>query len=139
MNRLFGKQILITGGSQGLGRRLALDFASEGASRLALVARGGDALARAGEEVRAIAPSVHVLTIAADVARQDDIERIVGTTLAAFNGQLDVLVNNAATIGPSPMPWLLDYPLEEFQRVLQTNLIAPFVLIRKTLPAMMEQ
>ncbi|MDB5104101.1 MAG: dehydrogenase, short-chain alcohol dehydrogenase like protein [Fibrobacteres bacterium] len=49
-----------------------------------------------------------------------------------------MLVNNASALGPSPMPYLLDYPLEEFRRVLDTNLIAPFLLTRKLLPAMLE-
>jgi len=67
-----------------------------------------------------------------------DIERIVATTLAQFKGRLDVLVNNASTIGPSPMPSLLDYPVEDFRNVLDTNLIGPFLLIKNALPAMIE-
>lgn len=80
-----------------------------------------------------------VLTIAADLTRPEDIERVVATTLSAFGGRLDVLVNNASAIGPSPMPYLLDYPLEDFHSVLNTNLIAPFLLIKKVLPAMVKQ
>ena len=80
-----------------------------------------------------------VVAIAADLTRPADIERVIATTLSAFNGQLDVLVNNASTVGPSPMPYLLDYPLEDFQTVLNTNLIAPFVLIKKALPAIIER
>ncbi|MEO0455778.1 MAG: SDR family oxidoreductase [Cyanobacteria bacterium P01_A01_bin.114] len=80
-----------------------------------------------------------VVIIAADLTQPADIERVVATTLAAFNGRLDVLVNNASTLGPSPMPYLLDYPLEDFHTVLNTNLIAPFLLIKKVLPAMVEQ
>ncbi|MGB3291527.1 MAG: SDR family oxidoreductase [Phormidesmis sp.] len=80
-----------------------------------------------------------VLAIAADLTRPADIERVIATTLSAFKGQLDVLVNNASTIGPTPMPYLLDYPLEDFQSVLNTNLIAPFLLIKKALPAMIER
>ena len=76
-----------------------------------------------------------VLTIAADLSKPEDIERIVATTLNEFNGRLDVLVNNASTIGATPMPYLLDYPLEDFRNVIDTNLIAPFLLIKKILPA----
>ncbi len=47
-------------------------------------------------------------------------------------------VNNASTIGLSPMPFLLDYPLEDFRNVINTNLIAPFLMIKKALPAMIE-
>ena len=77
-----------------------------------------------------------ILTIAADLSQPEDIERVVATTLNEFNGRLDVLVNNASTIGASPMPYLLDYPLEDFRKAIDTNLIAPFLLIKKVLPAM---
>ena len=77
-----------------------------------------------------------ILTITADLSKPEDIERVVATTLNEFNGQLDVLVNNASTIGATPMPYLLDYPLEDFRNVIDTNLIAPFLLIKKVLPAM---
>ena len=77
-----------------------------------------------------------VLTITADLSKPEDIERVVATTLSEFNGRLDVLVNNASTIGATPMPYLLDYPLEDFRKVIDTNLIAPFLLIKKVLPAM---
>ncbi|WP_019505126.1 SDR family NAD(P)-dependent oxidoreductase [Pleurocapsa sp. PCC 7319] len=77
-----------------------------------------------------------ILTITADLSKPKDIERVVATTLNEFNGRLDVLVNNASTIGATPMPYLLDYPLEDFCQVIDTNLIAPFLLIKKVLPAM---
>lgn len=77
-----------------------------------------------------------ILTITADLSRPEDIERVVATTLNEFNGRLDVLVNNASTIGATPMPYLLDYPLEDFRNVINTNLVAPFLLIKKVLPAM---
>lgn len=77
-----------------------------------------------------------ILTIAADLSQPEDIERVVATTLNEFNGHLDILVNNASTIGASPMPYLLDYPLEDFRNAIDTNLIAPFLLIKKVLPAM---
>ena len=77
-----------------------------------------------------------ILTITADLSKPEDIERVVATTLNEFNGRLDVLVNNASTIGATPMPYLIDYPLEDFRNVIETNLIAPFLLIKKVLPAM---
>jgi len=80
-----------------------------------------------------------ILTITADLSRPEEIERVVATTLSEFNGRLDILVNNASTLGPTPLPYLLDYPLEDFHNVLNTNLVAPFLLIKKVLPAMIEQ
>ncbi|MGI0090359.1 MAG: SDR family NAD(P)-dependent oxidoreductase [Nitrososphaerales archaeon] len=139
MRRLEGRYVLLTGASRGLGRALALDFAREGAKGLALVARHSAEL----EEVAALAKSVgaprsEILPMAADIQRPEEIERIVATTFDRFDGRLDVLVNNASTIGPTPMPFLIDYPLEDFQRVLDTNLIAPFLFIKKSLPAIIE-
>lgn len=138
MKRLEGKFVLITGASQGLGRQLALDYAREGAAGIAIVARNAEALDAVRESVQAIAPEARVLAVGADLARQEEIERVVATVLTEFGGRLDVLVNNASLIGPTPLPYLLDYPLEDFQSVLNVNLLAPFLLIKKVLPAMVE-
>jgi NAD(P)-dependent dehydrogenase (short-subunit alcohol dehydrogenase family) len=145
MSKLAGKNVLITGASQGLGREMALRFTREGAAGLSLVARHADKLNAVRDEVRKIGPSrtggsdkIEIVAIEADVSKPRDIERIVATTLAQFKGRLDVLVNNASTIGPSPMPSLLDYPVEDFRNVLDTNLIGPFLLIKNALPAMIE-
>ena len=138
MTRLQGKYALITGASKGLGRQLAIDFAREGASGVALVARGVEGLKDVCDRIQEVAPNTKALVIIADLTRQQDIERVIATTLNEFNGRLDVLVNNASSIGPSPMPFLIDYPLEDFHNVISTNLIAPFLLIKKALPAMIE-
>ena len=138
MNRLNRKKILITGASRGLGRQLALDFAREGAAALALCARHSQPLEKVRDEVMVVAPEIKVVLIEADLSRPLDIERLFAITLHEFHGRLDVLVNNASMLGPSPMPYLLDYPLEEFQAVLNANLIGPFLAIRKALPAMIE-
>ena len=138
MSKLAGKNILITGASQGLGRAMALRFAREGAASLSIVARHVDELNKVRGEIRQIAAKIDVVAIKADVSKPRDIERIIATTLAQFKGRLDVLVNNASTIGPSPMPNLLDYPVEDFREVIDTNLIGPFLLIKNALPAMIE-
>lgn len=139
MNRLAGKLVFITGASQGLGRELALAFAREGVTGLALVARRAELLQELSTILHSLAPQMKLLVIQGDVGLPGDIERMVATTLDAFGGRLDVLLNNASVLGPSPMPYLLDYPLESFQQVLQANLVGPFLLIRKFLPAMIEQ
>ncbi|MEY2530909.1 MAG: hypothetical protein QOI96_994, partial [Verrucomicrobiota bacterium] len=145
MSKLAGKNILITGASQGLGREMALRFVREGAAGLSLVARHTDKLNAVRNELRKIDPpspgsgATSIITIEGDVSKPRDIERIVATTLAQFKGRLDILVNNASTIGPSPMPNLLDYPVEDFRQVLDTNLIGPFLLIKNVLPAMIER
>jgi NAD(P)-dependent dehydrogenase (short-subunit alcohol dehydrogenase family) len=139
MKKLTGKNILITGASQGLGRAMALRFAREGAAGLSLVARHTDQLDAVRDEVRKTAPNIDIVVIEADVSKSRDLERMVATTLSQFKGSLDVLINNASTIGPSPMPNLLDYPVEDFRTVLDTNLIGPFLLIKNALPSMIER
>jgi NAD(P)-dependent dehydrogenase (short-subunit alcohol dehydrogenase family) len=138
MKRVEGKHIVITGASKGLGRQLALDFAREGAGALVLVARAADRLYKLREEIRDLSPRTKVLALPADLRHSKAVERVAATALSELQGRLDVLVNNASALGPSPMPYLLDYPLEEFRRVLDTNLIAPFLLTRKLLPGMLE-
>jgi NAD(P)-dependent dehydrogenase (short-subunit alcohol dehydrogenase family) len=138
MNRLKGKYALITGGSQGLGRQLAVDFAREGAEDISIVARHIEYLNEVRDQIHEMYPSTKVLVIAADMSRQEDIERATAITLGEFAGRLDILVNNASTIGPSPMPYLLDYPVEDFRYVINTNLVGPFLMIKKVLPAMIE-
>ena len=139
MSKLAGKNILVTGASQGLGREIALRFAREGAAGLSLVARHIDQLNTVRDEIRKVSPKIEIVIIEADLSKSRDIERIVATTLAQCKGSLDVLVNNASTIGPSPMPNLLDYPVEDFRNVIDTNLIGPFLLIKNALPAMIER
>lgn len=138
MKRLEGKYAMITGGSQGLGRQLAIDFIMEGAAGISIVARHIEPLNEVKAKINEINPNATVLVVAADLSRQEDIERFNAMTLHEFNGRLDILVNNASTIGPSPMPYLLDYPPDDFRYVINTNLIAPFLLIKKVLPAMIE-
>jgi NAD(P)-dependent dehydrogenase (short-subunit alcohol dehydrogenase family) len=138
MNRLAGKLALVTGASRGLGRQLAIDFGREGVSGLVIVARNAAALAEVQDAVQRVNPRTRIVCITADLAREADIERTVATTLHEFGGRLDVLVNNASVLGPTPLPYLLDYPLDDFRSVLDTNLVAPFVIVKNLLPAMTE-
>jgi len=139
MKRLAGKFALITGASQGLGRELALTYARQGVRGLALVARSKEPLEKLQLEIDRIAPNLKVAIIDADLGSTKDVERVAAVTLAACEGRLHILVNNASTLGPVPMPYLLDYPVEDFQQVLNVNVIAPFLLIQNLLAAMIDQ
>ena len=125
---LTGKACLITGSSRGLGRSLALEFARHGAS-LVINSRPSSARDLAEVERQVKAAGARVLSVVADVSQRADIERLVGEALANF-GSIEVLVNNASALGPTPMPYLIDYPIDDFEFVLRTNVSGPFMLTR---------
>src|SRR6266404_2785998 len=138
MKLLSDRFALITGASQGLGRALALAYASEDVRGLALVARGKEPLQKLKSEIDQIAPPTNVVIIQADLGSMTDIERLAAIALEACGGRLDILVNNASTLGPVPIPYLLDYPVDDFQQVLNVNLVAPLLLIQNLLAAMID-
>jgi NAD(P)-dependent dehydrogenase (short-subunit alcohol dehydrogenase family) len=126
--------VLITGASRGLGREIAGQLAARGAS-LILTARGAEALAETAHALRAHAD---VVALAGDVADRAHAERLVRLGLERF-GRVDVLVNNASSIGPSPMPSLEAYPLGALEAVLRVNVLAPLHLIQLVLPGMRQR
>jgi NAD(P)-dependent dehydrogenase (short-subunit alcohol dehydrogenase family) len=117
---------LITGASRGLGLALARELAGAG-WRLVIDAREPEALERARAE---LARRTEVVAIPGDVA--DNAHR--WELAAAAGGLLDVLVNNASRLGPSPQPPLARYPLAELERVFAVNVMAPLALIQVALP-----
>jgi NAD(P)-dependent dehydrogenase (short-subunit alcohol dehydrogenase family) len=138
MKRLTDRFALITGASQGLGRALALAYAREDVRGLALVARRKEQLRKLKSEIANIAPNATVVPIQADLGLVADVERVAAITLETCSGRLDILVNNASTLGPVPMPYLLDYPADDFQQVLNVNLVAPLLLIQNLFAAMID-
>ena len=125
---------LITGASRGLGLGLARSLALEHGLRVAMVAREPAALERAVAELRAAGGEA--VGIVADVADKRAIHRIVGQAAAAI-GDIDTLVNNASTLGPTPLRSLLDSECEDFEAVLAANLLGPFRLSKTVLGSML--
>jgi len=123
---------LITGGSRGLGRALGRALGGAG-FRVVLVARERGPLDRAVEELRARGGEAH--GIAADVADREAVAAIAGQA-AALVGPIDLLVNNASTLGPVPLRLLLDTDCEDLSRALEVNLVAPFRLTKALAGAM---
>jgi NAD(P)-dependent dehydrogenase (short-subunit alcohol dehydrogenase family) len=132
-NEIDGRVVLITGASRGLGRAMAAAFAREGA-RLSLCARGKSELERVVAEIRG--GGAEVLAIAADVGSEVDQERLVSLTFDRF-GHIDVLVNNASSLGPSPLPLLADTDPLAFAEVMGVNLYAPLRLTQAVLGSML--
>jgi NAD(P)-dependent dehydrogenase (short-subunit alcohol dehydrogenase family) len=119
---------IITGASRGLGLALARSLAERGWN-LVLDARGGDALRAAADGLPARG---RVVALVGDVS--DDGHRAQLVDAARAFGGLDLLVNNASLLGPSPQPNLADYPLDVLSRVYEVNVTAPLALIQLALP-----
>ncbi len=119
---LTGKVVLVTGGSRGLGRAMALGFAENGADVI-IASRKLDACEAVAAEVRALGR--RALPIAANVSRWGDCDALVQASYAAF-GKIDVLVNNA---GLSPLYGKLSEVTEElFDKIVALNLKGPYRL-----------
>jgi NAD(P)-dependent dehydrogenase (short-subunit alcohol dehydrogenase family) len=122
---------IVTGASKGLGKALARGLAAQGWS-LVLDARGAAALARAEAEVRAGSTGgAKVRALVGDVT--DARHRRALVAAAEELGGLDLLVNNASTLGRSPLPHMADMTPDTLRRVLEVNTVAPLALIQETL------
>ena len=122
---------LITGGSKGFGLAVATSLVKDGWS---VVVDGRDraVLDAAVASLQAESHGQAVRGIAGDVA--DPAHRAGLVKAVTELGQLDLLVNNASTLGPSPLPRLAEFPLQELEHVLAVNLVAPLALIQAVLP-----
>jgi NAD(P)-dependent dehydrogenase (short-subunit alcohol dehydrogenase family) len=119
---------VITGASRGLGLALARELAGRGWS-LVVDARGADGLERARAE---LAASATVRALAGDVAEEPHRREIIEA--AGDLGGLDLLVNNASLLGPSPQPTLAEYPLDVLEQVYGANVFGPIRLVQLALP-----
>ena len=125
---------LITGASRGLGRALAAGLGREGFD-LIIDARGAAALDAAAGALRAAGgPAATVTALAGDVT--DPAHRAALLAAAQAAGRLDLLVNNAGTLGASPLPALADYPPDELRAAFEVNVIAPIALTQLLLPVL---
>jgi NAD(P)-dependent dehydrogenase (short-subunit alcohol dehydrogenase family) len=123
---LEGTGALVTGGSRGLGRALGQALAAAGA-RVVLVAREAGALNEAVAEIRGRGGEAYAVT--ADVG-DAGTAHAVAAQAAALVGPVDLLVNNASTLGPVPLRLLLDTDCEDLERALAVNLVGPFRLTK---------
>ena len=120
-------RVAVTGGTSGLGLALLREWRRRGA-RVAFVAR-------TPRSVADVAQAHQAHGIVGDVARKEDIHPIALQITAALGG-LDVLVNNASSLGPTPLALLADTECEQFELALATNVLGPFRLTRALLGAL---
>ena len=114
---------IVTGASRGLGLALTRALAERG-WRLVVDARDESALAHAVGDLEG------VVALAGDVADPDHRRRLV----EAAGEPIELLVNNASVLGPSPLPALADHSLDELRRVYEVNVLAPLALVQLALP-----
>jgi NAD(P)-dependent dehydrogenase (short-subunit alcohol dehydrogenase family) len=115
---------LVTGGSRGLGKALAAALFERG-WRVIIDARDVSGATQALPGVVAVPGDV------TDAAHRRDLADLVRRI-----GRLDLLVNNASTLGPSPLPHLAEYPLSALRVVLEANVVAPLALVQELIPAL---
>jgi len=120
---------IITGASQGFGRAIATDLAKDGWA-LVIDARRTDKLEEAARTLEGL--GIPVRAIAGDVTDPDHLVALVES--AEGLGGLNLLINNASTLGPSPLPRLDGYPMDALRRVYEVNVFAPLALVQLALP-----
>ena len=128
------KTALVTGASRGLGLTLSRLLAQTGHD-LVITARGVDALESVSKSLESYGGSV--LSLPGDVSDPEHRRRLIETTASVF-GRLDVLINNASTLGTTPLPSMTEYPLDDLEQVLRVNLLAPLGLTQKALPLLIK-
>lgn len=130
--QLTGKNALVTGGTRGIGRSIVLNLAKAGANVLTCYRQEGEAVESLARELKEIGGEHHL--VQADVSKVDDVELLVDEARTRL-GSVEVLVNNAGVISHVPFA---DLPLEEWQRIIDTNLTAAFLVTQKALPLLGE-
>jgi NAD(P)-dependent dehydrogenase (short-subunit alcohol dehydrogenase family) len=135
MNRfdLSGRAALVTGGSKGLGKAMALGFAQAGAD-VVISSRHENELQEAAQEIRAAGGS-RVAYVVADMTRREETRRLAREATQAM-GRIDILVNNAGTNLPQPIDEIRD---EDWDRLVELNLNSCMALTRELVPGMKER
>lgn len=132
MARLENKVAIITGGANGIGKVTAEHFLKQGA-KVVLVDLFQEALDEAQEELKALG---EVLTVVADVSKEDDVKKYVKETVDTF-GKIDIFFNNAGIEGKIAL--LTDLAVEDFDKVMEVNVRGVFLGLKYVLPVMREQ
>ncbi len=130
--RVEGKVAIVTGGSKGLGRAMALGLAQAGA-RIVVASRSLDLIELTADEI--IKKGGQAIAVPVDVRNPQSIARLVALT-KDYYGRVDILVNNA---GIAPMKKAVDTTIEDWEHVMNTNLKSAFLLSRGVGKIMLKQ
>lgn len=127
---LKGKVALVTGGGSGIGTAIAERFVADGA-KICITGRRKEMLEKVAESL----PSGSVVICQGDVSKEEDVKRMVETTMK-FGGKLDVLVNNAGINRPAP---IVELDPKMWQEVMGVNLTGPYLLMKAVIPHMLKE
>jgi glucose 1-dehydrogenase len=131
--KLTGKVAAVTGAATGIGQAIAIAFAEEGASVVVDYVGNESVSAQTVKAIEAIKGKA--LAVQADISALGDVERLIDKTVAAF-GRLDIFVNNAGIEKKFPF---VDYPLNEWQKIIAVNLTGPFLCAQAAAKQMIRQ
>jgi glucose 1-dehydrogenase len=131
--QLQNKVALVTGAATGIGKAIAIRFAHEGAK--VVIDFVGKPGSPASVEKEIADSGGQCIAVAADVSRPDQVANLIDSAVKAF-GRLDIIVNNA---GVEKKIAFVDYPLEELQKILEVNLIGPFLVSQAAARQMIRQ
>ena len=133
MKLLDGKSAIVTGGSRGIGRSIALEYARQGASLVLNASRASDALTETAEAIRGLGTRCE--TVTGSVTEEATARALVRKAVDAY-GQLDILVNNAGIVRDKPLVMMSE---KEFDEVLAVNLRGVYQCSREAVRQMMKQ
>ncbi len=135
MKKLENRVIVITGAAMGLGLAAAKEAAKQGA-KLSLIDYNEKALNEAKQGLSEEYPEAKVITIVADVSKEEEVKKYVDETVKAF-GRIDGFYNNAGIEGKQAL--MIDYDIDVFKKVIDINLMGVFYGMRYIIPIMQQQ
>ena len=131
--RLQDKVAIVTGAATGIGQAIAVRFAREGAAVVIDYIGKPDVAANTQAQISSFGGKS--IAVAADISKPDQVRNLIDAAVKAF-GKLDIVVNNA---GIEKKVAFVDYPLEELQKILDVNLIGPFLVSQAAARQMIQQ
>ena len=131
--KLLGKTAIVSGGGTGIGKSVALSLANEGANVVVCGRRQEplDQVIESGKDHIG-----EIMAFPADVSNEEDVRKLVETTLEVFNHRVDILINNAGIGGGG---YIHEHDIPAWDRIMAINLRGPFLLARQVVPLMRQQ